>query len=411
MRETKPLDVPEELRVARLAAHALDAARNRAVAPRFIGELCETFGADLAFVATHDKAAGTCELLMHDEPMPAALADYAETWYRVDPWLAMAHMFRATCAVLHGDELVPESELLRTDFFRSWLEPCELRHWLGGTIAREREKLTYVALLRSPGAGAFARFDKLRLRRLLPHLETGLRLGAEPPLPGIGSSIAMDALEHLPFGVIGLDGEGKVRYASSRADEILKQNDGLLLRNGTLRATFNADGARLEELVASVLTGRGSPTFNPSGVLAISRPSGARAYVLNVFGHAPDLSVGGPPAAAAVVFIHDPEASAVMDGKMLRTLYELTPAEAKLACLLSFGRSVSSAASELGITMNTARTHLKRLYSKTGTSRQSELVHLLVGMLAMGSSTKRPLEDAPESGRARPTRGSLVRLA
>ena len=405
------MHVPEDLRIARLAAHALDAARDAAAVPRFIRELCEAFDADLAFIAAHEPAGGRCSLLMHDVPMPPALADYAKTWHAADPWIAVAQTIRAPGSVWHGDEVVPESELLRSDFFRSWLGPSGLRYWLGGMIAREGEKLTCIALLRSSVGGPFTRLDKLRLRRLLPHLETCRRLGAEPPLPGIGSSIALDALEHLPFGVVGLDGEGKVRYASSRAGEILNQNDGLVLRGQSLRAAFGADGTRLDDLVASVLTGRGSSPEIPRGILAISRPSGARPYVLNVFGHAMDLSVGDAPRAAAVIFIHDPETSGIMDGEMLRTVYELTPAEAKLAGLLSLGRSVSSAARELGITINTARTHLKRLYSKTGTSRQSELVHLLVGMLSVCASGKHPLGNGAKNGPARSARGSLAGAA
>lgn len=385
----------EDLRIARLAAHAFDAARNWAATPRFVEDLCDAFGADLAFVGTHDYAAGTCVLLMHDRPTPAALADYAKTWCRMDPWLAPARMLRFPYLVWHGDEIVPEPELLRTEFYRSWLAPRGLRYWLGGAITREGEKLTYVALLRSSDSGPFARVDKLRLRRLLPHLEASCRLSADPPPVQNGSNIALDALEHLPFGIIALDGVGKVRYTSTWAGEILKQSDGLFLRDDLLRAASSGDGARLSELIASVLKGGGNPKSDPRGVLAITRPSGARPYVLHIFGHTLDLSRGGSP--GAVVFVHDPEAGAGMDGEILRTLYQLTPAEAKLAGLLSLGGSVSSAASELGVTVNTVRTHLKHLYSKTGTSRQPELVHLLVSMLAIGSSIQRPLPDAPKN--------------
>lgn len=406
-----PLDTLEHLVVAKLAAHLFEAARHPAAAPRFIEEFCACFDADLAFVGTHDYATGTCALLMHAKPVPAALVDYIRTWCRMDPWLVPARTSRFPFLVWHGDEIVPEPELLQADFYRAWLEPSGLRYWLGGTIAREGEKLTYVALLRSSNSGPFARIDKLRLRRLLPHLETSRRLSADPLPAEIGSSIALDALEHLPFGVIALDGEGKVRYASAWAGEILKQNDGLFLRGDSLRAASNGDSTRLSELIASVLAGRGHAKSDPPGVLAISRPSGARPYVLNVFGHALNLSRGGSSTAAAMVFIHDPEAIAAMDEQMLRTVYQLTPAEAKLAALLSLGRSVSSAASELGITINTARTHLKHLYSKTGTSRQSELVHLFVSMLAIGSSMQNPAPDARKNRQVQAGRDRSVEVA
>ena len=58
-----------------------------------------------------------------------------------------------------------------------------------------------------------------------------------------------------------------------------------------------------------------------------------------------------------------------------------TPAEARLADALAGGASVREAATKLGVTYETARTHLKRLLSKTGARRQAELVRILLTSL------------------------------
>ncbi len=63
---------------------------------------------------------------------------------------------------------------------------------------------------------------------------------------------------------------------------------------------------------------------------------------------------------------------------LLRERYGLTPSEARLSSLLVQGKNLKEAAYELKITMNTVRTHLKRVFSKTDTSRQGELVALLL---------------------------------
>jgi DNA-binding CsgD family transcriptional regulator len=62
----------------------------------------------------------------------------------------------------------------------------------------------------------------------------------------------------------------------------------------------------------------------------------------------------------------------------LRELYALTVVEARLAAWLSQGKSVEEAAAAMGVTVNTARAYLKRIYNKTGVRRQSELVRLLL---------------------------------
>jgi len=66
---------------------------------------------------------------------------------------------------------------------------------------------------------------------------------------------------------------------------------------------------------------------------------------------------------------------------LLRSHFGLTPAEARLAIHLVAGETLRSADAKLGITYETARTHLKNIFSKTGTCRQAELVVVLVTAL------------------------------
>ena len=66
---------------------------------------------------------------------------------------------------------------------------------------------------------------------------------------------------------------------------------------------------------------------------------------------------------------------------LLRSHFGLTPAEATLALHLVAGETLRSAETKLSITYETARTHLKNIFSKTGTSRQAELVVTIVTAL------------------------------
>lgn len=62
--------------------------------------------------------------------------------------------------------------------------------------------------------------------------------------------------------------------------------------------------------------------------------------------------------------------------------YAITPAESRLMQLLVQGMTVAEAADALGVSLPTARTHLARLFDKTGTSRQADLVRLAMSALA-----------------------------
>jgi DNA-binding CsgD family transcriptional regulator len=77
-----------------------------------------------------------------------------------------------------------------------------------------------------------------------------------------------------------------------------------------------------------------------------------------------------------VLFIIDPDERTALDTRALRQLFRLTPAEIQLSIALVNGKSVEEYADEAAISLNTARTHAKRIYSKTGVRRQSELVRI-----------------------------------
>jgi DNA-binding CsgD family transcriptional regulator len=69
------------------------------------------------------------------------------------------------------------------------------------------------------------------------------------------------------------------------------------------------------------------------------------------------------------------------DPAIVRDLLGLTLGEAKIAAMVGAGLSPRDAAEKLGIKEDTARTVLKKVFSKTGISRQSELVALLTKLV------------------------------
>lgn len=84
------------------------------------------------------------------------------------------------------------------------------------------------------------------------------------------------------------------------------------------------------------------------------------------------------PDGRTLLFIVDPAAGQGPDETLLRTAFDLTPAEARMAARLCQGNTVDEAARALGIRITTARTHLARLFLKTGTARQAELLRALL---------------------------------
>lgn len=92
-------------------------------------------------------------------------------------------------------------------------------------------------------------------------------------------------------------------------------------------------------------------------------------------------TVFGPKNAAVILMISDPETKPAIPAEALARLYNLTAAEARLAASFAETASLKDSAEALGITQGTARQYLKRIFQKTDTKSQAELMKLLLNQI------------------------------
>jgi DNA-binding CsgD family transcriptional regulator len=86
----------------------------------------------------------------------------------------------------------------------------------------------------------------------------------------------------------------------------------------------------------------------------------------------------GPARPVAILIVTDPERARQVHRKQLRERYGMTAAEADFALEIVKGDGRQAAAVRLGVSLATARTHLERIFAKTGVHRQAELVRVLL---------------------------------
>ena len=116
--------------------------------------------------------------------------------------------------------------------------------------------------------------------------------------------------------------------------------------------------------------------------MSITRPSGeiALGVVIEVI---PSLGwADGRGQKKAVVYIRDAVGKSTTSTDISKKLFGLTPAETALSLQLTNGLSLEEAAEALNIRRNTARAHLRSIFSKTGVRRQTELVRLFLNSVA-----------------------------
>ena len=194
---------------------------------------------------------------------------------------------------------------------------------------------------------------------------------AARPLPADANGVATARVIRASLDLLGraailIDRSGIVRDVTPAALALLGAELGLI--EGRLVAADPATAARLDAAIAGAAAGN-----TVSGETVAVGRAGRRPLVLRILSWAP-AETGG---VAAVVLVTDLDERPMVGEERLRAAFRLSPGEARLAALIGSGLSPRVAAGHLHVTEETARTLLKRVFAKTGVSRQSELAVLL----------------------------------
>jgi DNA-binding NarL/FixJ family response regulator len=187
-----------------------------------------------------------------------------------------------------------------------------------------------------------------------------------------GDKFGLAALNRLAMGVVVVDESARLLFANTAGARILSEKDGLLIAAGdTCRAADTSETATLHDLIRRVCAD--ALSADDASGLAITRPSLKRPLIALIGAGTSDGDIR-----QAIIFVFDPERQTLPQAETIARLFGLSPAEGRLVHALAEGRKLEDAAQYLGLTVNTARTYLKQVFSKTGTGRQSELLKLVL---------------------------------
>jgi DNA-binding CsgD family transcriptional regulator len=143
-------------------------------------------------------------------------------------------------------------------------------------------------------------------------------------------------------------------------------------------------------------------TSGPAGkALRLARPSGRSEYQVVVLPLPQRCQPADASGVVAVLFVTDPERSHSPIDHLVADLFGLTEAEVRLVMQLLGGSTLTDAAETLGLSRNTVHSQLASVFRKTGTSRQSDLVRVVLRALApvRGPDDSSGFYIVPDDGR------------
>jgi CheY-like chemotaxis protein len=197
------------------------------------------------------------------------------------------------------------------------------------------------------------------------------RSGSNIEQTGIGNStmelsLLSEALDHLTSGILVIDENLHIYFNNKSAANILNENFSLRLKNDKLLCSNPKVRKNLVEQINKKTNVVFTISHKDKDLHVLIFPVSSQAgYDINYH-------------SSSIMFLFDTVHDSNRIEEVVRTIYKLSPTEAKIASMLVFNPYLTDISASLGITYNTTRTHLKRIYQKTETNKLSALIQKIV---------------------------------
>ena len=297
---------------------------------------------------------------------------YERVYAAEDPW-RIAALKLQDGDVLTDFEFCSRRKMEASVAFRELYMPRGCVHGMGGCILTTQAGQSFIAACRTQEEGPFGECEKAVLRPLMSHLRRAALLHGELGSLRRQLAIFTGHIEQYPYAFLIADAQRRVIYANSAAREIASTRDAISIEGGRFIAVSRSLDAVLSQAVTKIATAPGGPPRR----LEIPGDSGSsyRLLLLPVAGS--DVTPLGVSIPAVGILIAS-DSLVEPDGAVLRELFALTPTETRIATALVLGQSTEEIARRLNTSLQTVRTHIKRILSKTSTTRQGQLISLVL---------------------------------
>ena len=303
--------------------------------------------------------------------MPA----YHDYYIRKDPNFAY-RLGKPEGTITASHRIVPDAEFQESEYYRDFLRHHGAFYTAGVVLARDPAHVATFGVQRARPAGPFENEELERLRTLYPHLRRAFQISRKLAGSEVERQAMLVLLERLPTGVLLLDEGRRVVFLNRRAQAMLAAGDGLAMTPQGLATADEELQAALDKLICgAVETGAGRGTHS-GGALALPFTGGREAYqVLVTPLRTERLRVDvGRGRICAAVFVQLRDSQPTLSVELLRELFGLTPAEARVAVALVQGRKPEEIAAAAEISRFTVRAQLSAIYEKLGVHRQAQVV-------------------------------------
>jgi len=358
-----------------------DAALEPALWPEVLGKTSRFLPGMSSAIFAKDAANRTGNVYHDDGGIsPYFKQLYFEKYVKLDPANA-GHYFSEIGMPVSTVDLLPYDEFLETRFFREWVQPQGIVDFVSTVLDKTPTSSALFGIFRHERHGLIDDEARRRMRLIIPHVRRAVLIGKVIDLKTAEAANLADTLDGIAAGMFLVDSRGQIVHANAAGHAILAHGDMLRVTGGKLAAGDPRTNEALGDIFA--LAGSGDAAIGIKGIaLPLTAPDGDR-YVAHVL----PLTSGGRRraaasfAAVAAVFVRKAALEIQSPPEVIGKAYRLTPSELRVLLAIVEIGGVPEVSDALGVAETTVKTHLSRLYKKTGTNRQAELVKLVASYM------------------------------
>jgi DNA-binding CsgD family transcriptional regulator len=357
---------------------ALDRSLWQSVLEKSCGFVAGQSGALLAQGPTQSQA----QFFFEWGTEPQFIESYNRTYGILNP-LHVPTMVHANVGdVLIASELIPYDEMVACRFYKEWLTPQGIVDAISVTFEKSAASYAVLAIHRNERFGLFDAEAKCRLGLVAPHYRRAVAIGQLIDLHKYEAAAFADSLDGLAAAMLLVTGSSQIMHMNAAGRAMLSEGNVLRAAGGKFAATDAAADRALHDIFANAEDGDAAVGTQGIAVPLTSR-DGERhvAHVLPLTSGA-RRQAGVAYSAVAAVFVRKAALDLQHPLETIANTFKLTPAEMRVLMMIVQLGGVPEVAPVLGISEATVKTHLQRIFAKTDTSRQADLVKLVAGYMS-----------------------------
>jgi DNA-binding CsgD family transcriptional regulator len=303
---------------------------------------------------------------------------YFDKYAQLDPFTT-GHALAEVGEPLSTTDILSFEEFHATRFHREWAQPQGLVDFACAVLEKSATSVAMIGIFRHQRDGIVNDETRRAMRLIVPHIRRAVLIGQVTDVKGMEAATLADTLNGLSAGVFLVDENDRLIHANASGRAMLDMRNILHLASGRLAARSAASQKALREVFAAA--GRGDAAVGTKGIsIPLAARDGER-YVVHVLPltSGQRRKAGTRYSAVAAAFVHKAELKTQSPSELIGKTFDLTPSELRTLLAVVQVGGVAETAETLGVAESTIKTHLHRLFAKTGTSRQADLVKLVAG--------------------------------